>query len=180
MRFPVRFSEFMRTLDSAETMGDVTAAFLGLFQGIQDTQRMQASGRLERNIQAVRDIVEGRYGDCTLSATSIAGMMRMSPVYLGKLFRDHCGESISEYLTGVRLGKARTLLSESDITVKELARRVGIDNPRFLFTKFKQRYGATPSQYRLRSATSRQHAPVSPAAREGETASPPRSLPYHG
>lgn len=114
-----------------------------------------ASQKPERNIQAVKEIIEEHFGDCTLSATSIAGMMKMSPVYLGKLFRDHCGQSISEYLTDLRMARARDLLSCTDVTVKELARRVGIENPRFLFAKFKQHYGATPSEYRLRAATAR-------------------------
>ena len=153
LRFPLRFSEFMLSIDHAETLDEIGAAFLLLFQRIEETQKSQISQKPERNIQAVRDIIEEHFSDCTLSTTSIAGMMKMSPVYLGKLFRDHCGQSISEHLTGVRMAKARELLCCTDCTVKELARRVGIDNPRYLFTKFKQQYGATPSQYRLREVT---------------------------
>jgi two-component system, response regulator YesN len=153
LRYPVRFSEFMRTLDQAETLDEMGSAFLLLFLRIEEAQKSQASQKPERNIQAIREIIETHHGDCTLSTTSIAGMMKMSPVYLGKLFRDHIGQSISEYLTGVRMAKARELLTCTDCSVKELARRVGIDNPRFLFAKFKQHYGATPSQYRLRAAT---------------------------
>jgi two-component system, response regulator YesN len=153
LRFPVRFPEFMRSLDRAETLDEVSDAFCALFQRIGETQKSQNAQKPERNVQAVRDIIEARCGDCTLSATSIAGMMRMSPVYLGKLFRDHCGQSISEYLTSVRMEKARELLRGTDCTVKDLASRVGIDNPRFLFTKFKQHFGVTPSQYRLGAAT---------------------------
>jgi YesN/AraC family two-component response regulator len=133
----------------------VSEEFLHLFRRIEETHRSMISQKPERNIQAVKEIIEERFDDCTLSTTSIAGILKMSPVYLGKLFRDHCGQSISEYLTDLRMAKARDLLSRTDTTVKELARKVGIENPRFLFAKFKQHYGATPSQYRLRAATAR-------------------------
>jgi two-component system, response regulator YesN len=152
LRFPVRFSAFMADIDGAETMEEVREAFLALFERIEAAQKSQITNKPERNIQAVREIIDARYGDCTLSAAGIAQTMRMSPVYLGKLFRDHCGQSISEYLTAVRMEKCRELLGEDACTVKEIARRVGIDNPRFLFTKFKSLYGVTPTQYRLRRA----------------------------
>jgi len=161
LEFPVRFSTFMRDLGACETFARAGERFASLLDTICATQRSLVTQKSRRSVETVKQVVAQRYRDSGLCAAAIADSMRMSAVYLGKIFREACHASIADYITGFRLERARELLERSDRTVKDIAREVGIDRPRFLFTKFRERFGATPTAYRL----SRARAADRPAAR---------------
>lgn len=151
LRFPVRFSAFMRDFGARETLDEVNASFGELIDGICATLSSLVTDKSRRNVERVKEIVGERYRDPGLCATGIAGELRMSPVYIGKIFRDACRCSIAEYVTSYRLERARALLASTDRSLKQIAVDVGIDRARFLFTKFRERFGATPTAYRRRS-----------------------------
>jgi YesN/AraC family two-component response regulator len=140
----------MHELGLCETMDRVGERFGELFDAVCATQRSLVSEKSRRNVQLVKEVVAARYREPGLCVAAIADSMRMSPVYLGKIFRDACHCSIAEHITTVRLERTRELLELTSCTVKEIACEVGIDRARFLFAKFRERYGATPTAYRLR------------------------------
>jgi AraC family transcriptional regulator of adaptative response / methylphosphotriester-DNA alkyltransferase methyltransferase len=53
-----------------------------------------------------------------------------------------------EYVQGKRMEKARKLLADPRLTVAEVGRSVGLSNPPYFITLFKQRTGLTPARYR--------------------------------
>ncbi|XXF81200.1 AraC family transcriptional regulator [Myxococcaceae bacterium GXIMD 01537] len=59
--------------------------------------------------------------------------------------------TLSAYLTGIRLARARALLRSSDEAVSQIAYRVGYEDPSTFTALFKQHHGQTPSAYRKSS-----------------------------
>lgn len=57
------------------------------------------------------------------------------------------GQTVVEYLTAVRLNRAKLLLSASDLPVEEIAYEVGY-TPNYFFSIFKKMEGVTPLKYR--------------------------------
>lgn len=72
----------------------------------------------------------------------------LSRSYISVLFKKETGWKFSDYLTEVRLGKARELLLETSCSVQEVAARTGFfDTPHFSRV-FKEKTGFSPLEYR--------------------------------
>lgn len=115
-----------------------------------------------RNVRATRNhgahqtikqaiaYVESHYMDEELSLQTIAGTMDMSLSYASQSFKDAAGVSFTQFLTGLRMEKAKELLRNSDCKIYEAAESVGYpDYPHFT-RAFKKYFGYSPKDYRKR------------------------------
>lgn len=71
---------------------------------------------------------------------------------LSRVFREHTGRSVFEFVREARLAKARRLLCESALSVEEVAHAVGFSGAANFSTAFRERFGASPTRYRSASA----------------------------
>ncbi len=86
------------------------------------------------------------------SLDALAEHLGYSPVYTGSLVRKITGEPYKKYLQKKRLDMSEKLLTETDLAIEEIVKKVGYENASFFRNKFKERYGTTPSNYRKRKA----------------------------
>ncbi len=63
-------------------------------------------------------------------------------------FRKLVGRTPHEEIVRVRLQRVQQLLRETDLSIAEIAPRVGFDHPEYLTVAFKRSFGITPSQFR--------------------------------
>ena len=80
---------------------------------------------------------------------TLAAMEHLSTGRYRELFRAQTGFSPSEYRTSVRLSHACRMLSETDLTVLEIAADCGYPDVFYFMRIFKQKLGLTPSEYRV-------------------------------
>lgn len=64
------------------------------------------------------------------------------------LFRDHLGQTVSGFISEERLGRGARLLSETTMSVQDIAQTVGFTNPGNFATAFRHRHGQSPLAYR--------------------------------
>ena len=88
-----------------------------------------------------------------ISLDSAGEALNMSPSYIGLVFRKVGGTSFLKYLTDIRMEEAKRLLSTTDLTLREIGQRVGIENQNTLIRTFKKAEGVTPGQYRVSNRT---------------------------
>lgn len=87
-----------------------------------------------------------------LSTEAVADAVNLSPGYLGKLFSEHMGKTVNEYINELRMKKAREELENSSAPVCDIAARVGFSNQSYFTAIFKKHFGVTPNQHRLNSS----------------------------
>ncbi|WP_426448860.1 AraC family transcriptional regulator [Paenibacillus sp. S-38] len=87
--------------------------------------------------------------DCDLRVKELAEAVNLHPSYLHRIFRMHTGSSIVEYLTALRIEKAKMLLAKTDIPVIEIPGYIGMNSRQYFSAVFKKQTGLTPLQYRL-------------------------------
>ena len=79
---------------------------------------------------------------------SLAGKIGMSRAAFAKRFKELVGQPMFEYLTSLRMQRARELLKETRLPLYEVASRVGYESD-LAFTKtFKKHVGTTPTRFR--------------------------------
>jgi len=99
-------------------------------------------GLVDRALSAIRD----RGGD--LSVAELAGMLYVSRDYLRHLFREHSEMSPRQHIIRARVERAKDLLTNADLSIKEVAAQSGFESPYYFSRLFKKATGASPSQYR--------------------------------
>jgi len=87
----------------------------------------------------------------------LAQQIGINRSYLTSIFRQRMGISPQEYLMQYRMDKAREMLLESDISVQEIAMRIGYDNALTFSKIFKSYYNLSPAHYRREEREKRNH-----------------------
>ncbi len=83
-----------------------------------------------------------------LSMIRLAGEFHFNPAYLSRLFKQGCGQNLSDYIEEARIRKAKELLAAADLRIHEVGIRVGYDSPHSFTRFFKKVTGMTPQEYR--------------------------------
>lgn len=79
---------------------------------------------------------------------TLADELNISPYYLSHVFKDMTGYSPGQYITRRRVGLAQNLLISTDLTVSEIAARVGYPSPSHFHDRFTKNVGMSPRAYR--------------------------------
>jgi two-component system, response regulator YesN len=85
----------------------------------------------------------------------ISDHFHLSPNYFSNLFKRETGKTFVEYLTGVRIDRARQLLKETDMKMFEISRTVGYENEYYFSRVFRKVTGIPPIQFRKRGLESK-------------------------
>jgi len=94
-------------------------------------------------IRAIASIVESGY-DRGLRIEELARDLGMDRSTLFRRFRDRYGCSPKSWLQGLRLDRAKALLTSGDLTVAEVGRRCGFEDARNFTRAYVARFGGTP------------------------------------
>jgi len=91
--------------------------------------------------------IDENCGNPELNLKTVSAKVFLSRFYVSHLFNEELGMTFVEYLTKVRVEKAKTMLSEGK-TVKETAELVGFNDVSYFNKVFKRRVGVSASKYR--------------------------------
>ncbi|UHG89576.1 substrate-binding domain-containing protein [Spirosoma oryzicola] len=93
-------------------------------------------------------LIEKNIGDSTFGVEKLSREMGVSRVQLYRKVQALLDKNVMDYLTEIRLKKAKQLLRDSAKTMSEIAEQTGFSSPTYFTTFFKQHTGKTPSEYR--------------------------------
>ena len=102
----------------------------------------------EKLVRDATNYVEENLGNSDLSVETMAEALAMSRVHLYKRLTAVTDLTPSEFIRQIRLRHAEQLLRKSQMTVAEVAYKVGFNNPRYFSKYFKEMYGMMPSEYK--------------------------------
>ena len=107
--------------------------------------QQQTSGR--DIISGAREYIAGNYGR-DITVKDIAAHVSVHPNYLSGIFRKATGETLTQYLTGIRIEAACYLLRKSDEPICNISCRVGYHDNQYFYRVFKKLKGETPADFR--------------------------------
>lgn len=99
----------------------------------------------------VFEVIDRRHAE-QLSLRDVAGELGMTPGHLTTVVRRRTGRTVGEWITDRRMAEARGLLTETDLPVHEVARRVGVPDPGYFSRLFTRAHGVSPRKWRDRAA----------------------------
>ncbi|WP_028611650.1 response regulator transcription factor [Paenibacillus harenae] len=85
--------------------------------------------------------------DKFVSLDEIAAKLHLNASYLSRLFKKETGENFIEYMTRVKLDRAKELLQDSQKSLEEISGMIGYEK-NYFYKVFKKSNGMTPSEFR--------------------------------
>jgi AraC-like DNA-binding protein len=147
-----RVTESVRVNQPAlqQILAGATAYLLGLFYSAQQAQpaaEMQNPNVIERAIARVQNDFA-----CNLDMERLAQELGVGYRWFRRAFVAHTGLSPHQYLLELRLVRARVLLGETNLSVKEIAFQTGFEDENYFSRLFRKKLNHTPSEwcYRFR------------------------------
>ncbi|MED1913915.1 response regulator [Bacillus thuringiensis] len=114
----------------------------------EEENSVDGSHREERQIiRKVKAFIHDHL-DGDLRLQTLAESVHLNPIYLSQLFKTETGENVSDYITQVRMNRAKRLLHETSLKVYDIARLVGYQSAKHFMLVFKKEVGMTPGSYR--------------------------------
>ena len=83
-----------------------------------------------------------------ISLEEVAKHVDISSYYFSKLFKEEEGMNFIEYVTELRIGRAKQMLIEGNVSIKEVCVEAGYTDPNYFSRIFKKVVGCTPTEYR--------------------------------
>ena len=83
-----------------------------------------------------------------LRVRELTDLLGISQPYLHRLFTEACGLSPKAYINACRLDAAKKLLSDTDLSIREIAAAVGYDDTQSFFRFFSKHCAQTPGEFR--------------------------------
>ncbi|GGE45023.1 AraC family transcriptional regulator [Pullulanibacillus camelliae] len=102
---------------------------------------------LEGVLFQARTYIESHY-DQSISLEDVANQVQLSPYYFSKLFKEHFGMTYIDYLTKIRIEKAKVLMRTTNKSQKEICFEVGYRDPNYFSRVFKKWTNLSPTGYR--------------------------------
>jgi len=149
------FSELLKIIENEIISKTSTLTLSDLFINIQENflkliefvKKNQLSFR-STLVEKIKTFIDETYSDPNLSLSLIAEKFNITPQYLSSLFKEKTGQNLSDYITYLRVEKAKLLLTQTNYSVNEIALKAGYIYPSSFINAFKKKVGISPTKYR--------------------------------
>lgn len=136
-----------RRLYELETLQETIDWFLNHY--IELVSQVSQSARFSKR----HEIVEAyqyvlRHLDRKITLEEVAEALYLNPSYFSRLFKKETGETFIEYVTKMKLTRAKQMLRETRDSVGKICELLGYDNQSYFIKLFKNETGVTPAEYR--------------------------------
>lgn len=137
----------MKTIQTLEEIKNYIRMLLKKIIGVRDT----ISGRRYSDIiEIAKDQIRKTYMSDEISLNTVAAEVGMSPSYFSSIFSKEMGKTFVEYLTEIRMDRAKELLMCSSMKTSEIGYEVGYKDPHYFSYIFKKTQNCTPKEFRAR------------------------------
>ena len=111
-----------------------------------DSFAAQPVRQTDQLIHKIKKYLEDNYQEATRE--EVANKFYINPSYLSQVFKQATGYSFTDYLTWIRIEKAKKFLVSSDIRIQDLAEKLGYNSSQYFSKVFEKNTGVSPFDYR--------------------------------
>ena len=119
-------------------------------ENVRSMQKTDSIVHSQKDI--IKDYIDRNYKK-DISAKDVAGILGYSDVYFSKVFKQLFDDNFINYLTKIRIDRAKVLLKDVSFNIKEVGKSVGYADSNYFTKVFKRSIGISPSEYRSKHNT---------------------------
>lgn len=137
---PVRPEELYKSIDAAiESLQNTTSKW---------SAKDVAEDHTKDTLESALEYIEKNYLSSQLTLQTVSQLVHLNPQYFSRLFRKKMGMTFTEYITKLRIEKAKKLLSETNQPIYRIAVEVGFSDPAYFTKVFQKHENISPFKYR--------------------------------
>lgn len=146
---PIRREKLIDTVERALQIGEERSRAT-LLARMMDRKLLEAAGELNSVAEPVKEALRyvEEHLDQGLGLRDAAQHVHLNPSYFSVLFKEQMGMTFIEYVTRLRIQKAKELLLQTKLPIGEIAERVGYQTTKYFNKVFKEYEGHSPGSYR--------------------------------
>jgi len=135
---------------AARDIEDLLKIIHNTFEQYYNSFSKSCAGHKKKMIEEVKKYIDENYSE-HITLDTLSQILYINPSYLSRLFSEieKCG--FSEYLSKVRIEKAKQYLTSRKYKVNEISEKVGYRSVKHFLRMFRKFEGMTPSEYRERN-----------------------------
>lgn len=137
--------ELVNVSDSVE---DTKRYLKKLLEMTIDLREKVSNNKYDTILKQAKAYIEENYNQYDISLNTVAASVNLSPNHFSTIFSQELGETFIEYLTRVRMEKAKELLRTTAKKSTEIAYEVGYKDAHYFSNLFKKTQNCTPREYR--------------------------------
>ncbi len=126
-----------------------------MYLDVEETVSSSYGSREEGFIIQLNRIISEHMDDPDLDQQLLCREMGLSRASLFNRMKTITGTGTKEYITGIRIEKAQTLIETTELSIAEIAEKTGFASQSYFSTAFKNATGLTPSQYKKQNKENR-------------------------
>lgn len=143
------FDKLNRAADNWDSLDELRWELLTILtefaQGLEALREAKSNYALIRQMKAY---MEEYYANPDLSLVHLSDAFELQMKNVSRLFKEETGENFIDFLSRIRIERAKELLLEAGCSIQEITARVGYLHPNTFIRSFKKLTGQTPSEYR--------------------------------
>lgn len=141
----LNFTEIQERFEHFESMCSFLHDVLASIR--QGNSRTQQEGDIQSCFNQMVAYIDGHF-EQKLYLKDLSAQFYINQVYCCQLFKKNLGKTFSEYMSELRIRKARELLKQTDMTIEEVAIEAGYVDYYYFNKVFKKHCGMTPTKFR--------------------------------
>ena len=141
------FQDHVRQYKRMKTFEEI---FEWIIKGVEEEYRLYMENKKDAVSRPIRDAKQYIYDHFSQNITleDISGQIGFNPTYFSTLFKKETGKNFLEYVTELRIQKAKNYLIQTDYDIAEIAASVGYGDLKYFSKLFRKNTGLSPSEFR--------------------------------
>ena len=147
---PEECRDINQIVEMAEDAENLRYQIGNLFTETMQLRDSHSKKKYSKLLEDAKAFIDEIYKHYEMSLNTVAAQVNISPSYFSTIFSSEMGQTFVEYLTHVRLEKAKELLMCSNMRTAEIGYEVGYKDSHYFSYIFKKVVGCSPKEYRNR------------------------------
>ena len=140
--------DLSNTMQYAESVDSAKDYIRELLTCLIEHRNQMSDKRYVEIIDKAKEYIQGNYKNDDMSLQTVASYVNVSSNHFSAIFRKETGDTFIDYLTTVRMDKAKDLLTCTSMKTSDVGFEVGYRDPHYFSYIFKKTQGMSPKEYR--------------------------------
>lgn len=148
-----RCGDFKKMVRAFETVERARKYITRVFEATIELRESVSKYTNTTLLKTARSYIDHNFDNEAISLNTVAASVNLSPNYFSTIFSQEMGVTFIEYLTYVRMKKAKELLRGSSMKTSEIAYAVGYKDAHYFSYLFKKTQKCTPREFKITGVT---------------------------
>ncbi|MFD0961108.1 helix-turn-helix domain-containing protein [Paenibacillus chungangensis] len=141
--------QLYESLDKLDDLWEVEQRLVVILQDVaENIMRINNSRIINDKHIRIKMFIEDHFSDPNMSLHMVSVQFNLNPSHLSRLFKEEFNVRFIDYLTSLRINRAKQLLIETDLPINDIAEKVGYMHAFSFIRAFKKSEKLTPGYYR--------------------------------